>query len=80
MRPKLENCLLGEVISLFFMLPSSSSAFATIDDDDDGGDFDLNAVDGDEEGSKIFHGNAISASSFSAFNRPLNAVWQNAIP
>ena len=82
MRPKLENFLLGDVICLFFMLPSSSSTFATKDDDDNCDDDDDNDddFDFDDEGIKIFHGNAISASSFSALNRPLNAVWQKASP
>lgn len=62
----------------------SASALATNDSDDDDGnddDDDFNDADSnDDEGSKIFHGNATSASSLSTFNRPLYAVWQKATP
>ena len=88
MRPNnLVNLMLGGVLCLIFMLPSPSFVIVANDDDDNDDDddnnndeVDFNEADGNDEGSKSFHGNATSASSFSALNLPLYAVWQKASP
>jgi hypothetical protein len=65
----LENLMLGGVFCLIFMLPSPSFVIVANDDDDNDGDDDnnndeddFNEADGNDEGSKSFHGNATSAA------------------